>query len=75
MDLQHLDAARGHARQFIQCRLAVVGVDGGDGDHFRMLRGEREQAVVAGANAGRIAGQGLVRAAEPHHADGGELDA
>jgi hypothetical protein len=74
VDLQRLYTARGYSRQFIQRRLPVVGMDGANGHHFRMLRGQRDQAIVARANLRGISGQCLVRTTKPHCPDAREFD-
>lgn len=75
VDLQHLHAGGGHAGQFGQGGVAVVGVDGGDGQHVGVSGGQGDHLVVAGADLGQVALPGLVGAAEPHGADAGQLQA
>ena len=75
VDLQHLHAGSGHAGQFGQGGIAVVGVDGGNGQYVRVGGGQGDHLVVAGADLGQIALPGLVGAAEPHDADAGQFQA
>src|SRR3546814_2198257 len=48
---------------------------GGDRHHLRVLRRQHDHAVVAGADLVELALQCLVRPAEPHRAEPGQLDA
>lgn len=75
VDLQHLHSGGGHAGQFGQGGVAVVGVDGGDGQYVGVGGGQGDHLVVAGADLVQLALPGLVGAAEPHGADAGQLQA
>lgn len=74
MQLEHLDAAGGHALQLGNRRLTVVGMDGGDGHLAGMAGGQRDDAVIICAGLLDLSRRRLIRAAEPHAAkarDGG----
>src|SRR5262249_5035659 len=71
--LEDLDAPARNTLELVQSSLAVVRMDRGDRQHFRMLRCERDQRVVLRPRLRDVSAQRLVVTAEPHAAKCGDL--